>query len=206
MGNSPSSNKPPPLPPMPDPPKIILEEGDQLIPRPMLEKERKKLLAELESAIDNLFELQDDMTDKIEKNTLIVEEEIAEIKRLALREFRAKQTQLEKIYSDIEESGDDDCETIQKDIDIVKKEISHLKARKPINANPTLQETEKEEKILSHLSDLEYNLEKLKESLNSRKQKTSSLLIAAEAKGEDELDEITAKEKYDINRVLKKIV
>lgn len=206
MGNNPVKPPPPlpPPPPPPPPPKIILEEGDELIPQPMLAKERRKLLSELESAIDNLFELQDDITDKIEKNTLIVEEKIAEIKRLALREFRDKQTQLEKIYSDIEESGDDDCETIQKDIDIVKKEISRLKARKPINANPTLQETQKEEKILSDLSELEYNLENLKESLNSRKKKTSSLLIAAEAKGEDELGEIKDKEKYDIKRVKKK--
>ena len=45
----------------------------------MLAKERRKLLSELESAIDNLFELQDDITDKIEKNTLIVEEKIATI-------------------------------------------------------------------------------------------------------------------------------
>jgi hypothetical protein len=203
MGAGPSRPSAPPLPdppPPPPPPKVLLEDGDELIPQPMLAKERKKLLSQLASAIDNLFDIQNDMSDKIEKNTDDVKAKIAEIKRLALKAYRKKSTDLQVIYSDIQESGDDDCETIQEEIAIINKQINHIKAK---NIN-TDKPTEQEVKLLSELADLEYNLERLKESLNSRKHKTSLLLIAAEAKGEDELTEIKDQEKYDIKRVKKK--
>ena len=206
MGNQPSRPPPPPLPeppPLPPLPKVLLEDGDALIPAPMLATERKKLLAELASAIDDLFTLQDEIPGKIEANESIVKLQIIEIKRIAMKDTRYKNTQLQVIYSDIQESGDDDCELIQEDIDNMNKQIRHIKAIKPID-NPTLQETLQELKLSSDLSELEYNLEKLKESLNSRKKKTSSLLIAAEVKGDDELGEIADTEKYDINRVKKK--
>lgn len=183
------------LPPLPPMPTNLLEDGDELIPKPMFAKDRDILLSELASAIKKLFTLQSSISDKIEEKTLSVKNEIDEINRLAFNEYRAKKQQLNMICSDIQYSGDEDCEIIQKDIDIVKKQISSIKER--LKVDPTEQQWEHKPKE-SDLVDLEYNLERLNESLNSRKDKTSSLLIDEETKVHDELKEIKNKEKYDI--------
>ena len=183
------------LPPLPPMPTNLLVEGDELIPKPMFKKERDILLYELESAITKLFTLQSSISDKIEENTLSIKLKIDEINRLAFNESRAKKQQLNSIYSDIQYSGDEDCEIIQKDIDIVKKQIISIKER--LKVEPTQQQWEHKPKE-SDLVDLEYNLERLNESLKSRKDKTSSLLIDEETKGDEELTEIKNKEKYDI--------
>ena len=161
----------------------------------MFKKERDILLSELASDIIKIFTLQNSISDKLEENTLGINDEITEINRLSLRESRNKKQELQPRCSDIQYSGDNDCEEIQKDIDIVKKKINSVKER--LEDEPTQQQWGGEPKE-SDLVDLEYKLEHLKERLNSRKDETSSLLIDEETKGDDEQTEINNNQKYDI--------
>jgi hypothetical protein len=192
MGNQPSAPPPPPLPPPPPPPKEDqLEEGDNLIPAKITAKARAKLIAELARAIEALYDLNDEVYDKIEHNARVVKIQESEIKRNASIAYKRKTTQLNVLYSDIEEKGDDDCEVIQLEIDKAKKEIVKIKTKQNRDGGVL-----SDQDILK-LGELEGDIRSWNSKLNDRKHKTTKLLTAAEEKGEIELSDIRDNERSE---------